>query len=251
MNEPEYDRMYQVEECHWWYVALHELVLWFVSHERQRRGELRILDAGCGTGRLCQLLGRYGQVEGCDLADRALVLCRKRGLDNVFAADLNTAALGEGRYDVITSMDVLYHRAISDDRAVLAGFSRALRPGGLLLLNLPAFEFLRSSHDIAVQTGRRYTRKELVSRVTEAGFTVEAATYRLAPLFLPILLVRFGKRFLTSATDQQDIVSDVYPPAPLVNRILLGLTRWENRFLRQGSMPFGSSVFIAARSNND
>lgn len=247
MNEREYGRMYAVEERHWWYVALHELVVAAVEEQRRQKGALTILDAGCGTGRLCQLLGHYGEVQGCDLSPLALGFCRERGLTGLFPADLASADLGEGRYDVITSIDVLYHRAIADEAAVLARFHRALRPGGLLVLNLVAHEYLRSSHDIAVHTRRRYTRQELVALLEGAGFSVEKASYRLAFLFIPIACYRLAKRFLKRGEPAESVDSDVSLPAPFLNGLLLRITRAENRLLRRLSLPVGTSVFVIAR----
>jgi SAM-dependent methyltransferase len=248
MNEREYDIMYTAEESHWWYLALHEFITGFVAVEASR-GRLDILDAGCGTGRLCQLMEPYGRVTGCDFSDRAIALCRKRGLERVFRADLNTADLGTEQYHVITSIDVLYHRAIGDDAPVLASFYRALKPGGLLILNLVAYEFLRSTHDVAVHTRKRYTMGELLPVLTAAGFTVERATYRLGLLFPPIFLMRLVKRLLPSPPDERLVDSDVSLPHPLLNRLLLAGMRAENRFLRNFSLPCGTSLFVVARKS--
>jgi SAM-dependent methyltransferase len=247
MNEREYERMFRVEDSHWWYVSLHELILDRVTEEVRSGRTLRLLDAGCGTGRLCSLLEKFGQVEGCDLSQQAIAYSRERGLTAVFCADLNGADLGEERYDVITSIDVLYHRAVADDAAILAKFYRALKPGGLLILNLVAHEFLRSTHDIAVHTRKRYTRKELLPILAEEGFAVERATYRPGFLFIPIACYRLTKRLLPYQREAALVESDVRLPSPLFNRLLLFLARAENHFLRRHSSPFGSSLFITAR----
>ncbi|TFG89380.1 MAG: class I SAM-dependent methyltransferase [Gemmatimonadales bacterium] len=247
MNEREYALMFSIEEEHWWYVALHELVVRCVAREAAQRGPLTILDAGCGTGRLCQLLQPFGRVSGCDLAEPALAFCRQRGIE-VFAADLNEADLGTARFDVITSIDVLYHQAIRDDAPVLASLFRALKPGGLLILNLVAFEFLRSTHDLAVHTRERYTRPLLEERLSTAGFTVEIASYRLAPLFPLIALIRLVKRLLHgSRSSAAEVASDVSLPSPRLNRLLLGMLRLENRLIDRLSLPFGTSLFAVAR----
>lgn len=251
MNEREYALMFSVEEEHWWFVALHELVVRYVAREAERHGALTILDAGCGTGRLCQLLQPFGWVCGCDVAEPALAFCRQRGIE-VFAADLNTADLGESRFDAITSIDVLYHQAIRDDAPVLAALFRALKPGGMLILNLVAFEFLRSTHDLAVHTRERYTRATLLDRLATAGFSGEIASYRLTMLFPIIALIRLGKRLLHHdhiATDE--VTSDVRLPPRLLNRLLLGVLRLENRLIGRVSLPFGTSLFVVARKPLD
>lgn len=247
MNQREYRQMFQVEDSHWWYVALHELILAFVAAEQQAVGPLQILDAGCGTGRLSQLLQAYGSVTGCDLSEEALACCRQRGLTRLFRADLNNVQLRAASYDLITSIDTLYHLAIADEANVLARFQEALKPGGLLIINLVAHEFLRSSHDVAVHTRRRYTRPEVVALLEQAGFRVERATYRLGFLFPPFALYRLVKKQLLTSAPDETVASDVAPPHPLLNRVLLAISRLENRLLQQVDLPIGTSVFAVAR----
>src|SRR3989304_3802618 len=102
MNDNEYGRMFEVEDSHWWYVTLHRLILKYVAREHNRKGPLDILDAGCGTGRLCQLMSGFGNVQGVDMSGTAVKLCRKRALNAVYQADLNSMDLGKDRFDVIT-----------------------------------------------------------------------------------------------------------------------------------------------------
>lgn len=247
MEPGEYAIMYEVEDAHWWYRTLHELILHFISKEKQRRGNLHILDAGCGTGRLCQLMSAYGQVRGCDMSDLALEFCRRRNISSVFKADLNTADLGTERYDVITSIDVLYHTAIRDDSLVLDRLYKALKPGGLLILNLVAYNFLKSTHDIAVHTARRYTRKDVIVQLTSAGFTVEKASYRVGFLFLPIACYRLlQKTFIRRHADKK-IQSDLHMPPRLINTLLFRCNLLENLFIINSSIPFGTSIFAVAR----
>ena len=159
MNLAEYRRMFEVEDIHWWYVGLHDLILRSVKMESHLIGRpLQILDAGCGTGRLLQRLSEYGDAEGCDASEEAVRYCHMRGV-KAEVADLNELHLKADSYDVITSIDVLYHAGIKDDVDVLKRFYTGLKPGGVLIINLVAFESLRSSHDIAVHTRERYSRQ--------------------------------------------------------------------------------------------
>lgn len=235
--------MYEAEESHWWYVALHELILYFIDKERAKRSPLKILDAGCGTGRLCQLMNEYGEVRGCDISSLALGLCDKRNI-SAFKVDLNLTDLGVERYDVITSIDVLYHQRIQNDNEALSRFYKALKPGGMLILNLPAYNFLKSRHDLAVHTRERYTKSSTVNKLKDAGFIIEKATYRIGFLFPFIAVYRLLQRLSTD----KSIVSDVHMPPKLFNSALLGLNRMENRFIeKMSTVPFGTSLFVVAR----
>lgn len=250
MNLIEYTRMYAAEDSHWWYVGLHELILATIQREsRSLARPLVIFDAGCGTGRLVQLMGLHGyRVEGCDASEEALRLCRLRGIETVTMADLNTVELEPGKYDVITSIDVLYHTNISDDSAVMRRLLNGLKPGGMLILNLVAHEFLRSTHDIAVHTRERYIRKELCKRLQAAGFGIAFATYRVSILFPFIAVFRLLSRFASCRTAEPgEVASDVSMPHRMINALLLKTVRLENIFLRWVALPFGSSVFVVAR----
>jgi SAM-dependent methyltransferase len=250
MNHVEYRRMYAAEDRHWWYVGLHNLILETIRKESLTLGRsLVIFDAGCGTGRLCQLLKLQGhQVEGCDAAEEALRLCRLRGIDTMVQADLNGIEIEAGRYDVITSIDVLYHADVFDDSAVMRRLWSGLRPGGMLILNLVAHEFLRSTHDIAVHTRERYTRGMLCQRLMEAGFAIAFASYRVSILFPFIALYRLMSRLTRRrGVDPAEVASDVSSPLPMINALLIIIIELENRFLRVTALPFGSSLFVVAR----
>jgi len=247
MNQREYRQMYQVEDFHWWYVALHELITSVVAMERPGTEQLHILDAGCGTGRLCRILERFGPVSGCDISDEALECCRERGLTEVFKADLNSAVFPSSSYDIITSIDTLYHKAIKDESVILSRFYNALKPGGLLIINLVAHEFLRSTHDIAVHTRKRYTRSEVVTLLESCGFTVGMATYRLGFLFPQIASYRLLRRWLNFTSDSAEVASDVHVPNPLINLFLLSFARIENQLILKSSIPFGTSVFAVGK----
>jgi SAM-dependent methyltransferase len=250
MNQIEYTRMYEAEDRHWWYVGLHRLIMAAVQRESHRlKRPLKIFDAGCGTGRLCQILSAHGHsVSGCDASEEALRFCRLRGISGVYQADLNTVELEPEAFDVVTSVDVLYHNGISDDVAVMRRLRSGLKSGGMLILNLVAHEFLRSTHDIAVHSRERYTRAILCERLKKAGFGIEIATYRVSILFPLIIAHRLLSRFAARQdVDPGKVASDVSLPHPLINALLLKILVLENVILGRTSLPLGSSVFMTAR----
>lgn len=247
MESIEYQRMREAEDRHWWYVGLHDLVLGRIRREAGRcRRSLNILDAGCGTGRLCQLMQPFGSVTGCDAHPLAITATVNRGVRNVFPCDLVSGELAVEEYDLITCMDVLYHRRVTDDAAVLRNLRRALRPGGLLLVNVAAFECLRGAHDVAVHTQRRYRHRELVRLLETAGLEIESISYRLPLFMVPALLWRHASRCcMRQDADHSDMIREC--PGG-VNCTLASLIRMENRLLLAGwQMPFGTSLFASAR----
>ena len=240
MQDVEYEKMYGVEERHWWYRTLHELIL--ATLRANIPGNLRLFDAGCGTGRLLQLAKPLGEVVGCDRSPHALARCRSRGVE-AFNADLNALTLEPGAYNAITAIDVLYHGWIADEVAVLRRLREALEPGGLLILDDPAYEWLRGHHDRAVMTRHRYTLATRRHLLEQAGFRVERATYRNAILFPTIAAHRLLRRW----SGRKGETSDVWMPSDPLNALCLAVGRLENRWLNRANLPFGSSVFAVAR----
>jgi len=247
MEPIEYQRMREAEEQHWWYAGLHDLAIRWIQREATRiHHPLAILDAGCGTGRLCQLMQPFGTVTGCDRHPLAVAATAARGIQRVLQRDLGTDKLGDKEYDLITCMDVLYHRAVTDAAATLQNLHQALKPGGLLLGHVAAFEFLRGDHDVAVHTRRRYRRQELARLLQAAGLKIEFISYRLPLCLVPALLWRCRSRHRPL---QRELHSDIAWRNPAgMNRWLTSLIRIENRLLLAGwRMPFGTSLFVSAR----
>ncbi|MCX6562855.1 MAG: class I SAM-dependent methyltransferase [Candidatus Aminicenantes bacterium] len=279
MKRHEYERMFRFEDWYWWYRGLHELVGSEVKQLNLGRVPT-ILDAGCGTGRMMELLRSRGQVkgrafgsplardlyprgstaevdprampgapaavEGFDFSAAAVDLCRQRGVPDCRTMDLNAWDPEADRWDVIISLDVICCSGVRDDRAILEKFHRALAGNGHLIMNLPAFPLLRRTHDLAVSIARRYRRKDLVRDLEARGFRLVYAGYRLPPLFLAVL----AKKIIEKISKPRNIESDLRPLPRPFNDWLLGYHRLENRLILRGMrLPFGSSLFVVAAKN--
>jgi len=245
MEKHEYEVMYHIEDDYWWYVGLRDLVFSFIDTFRSDNSgnNLRILDAGCGTGAVLQRLKDYGESYGIDSSEEAIVFCKKRGLHHVIEASVTNLPFADRSFDVIISLDVLYHLWVESDLEALKALHRVLRNGGLLILNLPAYDFLRSEHDAAIYTGHRYLEDELKRKVERAGFCVAKITYRNTMLFPLVLIIRLLKRGDTGG----DTRSDLKPLPRILNQFLTKILFFENRLLRTLDFPFGLSVFCLAK----
>ena len=244
MNDIEYDILYQAEDSYWWYVGLHQLIEHYIGKIRgTNRKTLDMFDAGCGTGKLLSLLARFGSAHGIDASEKAIRYCGQRGLRNVEIADLNTFVFPESSYDVVTSIDVLYHEAVENDIEVAGKIFKSLKPNGALLLNLPAFDCLNRNHDRAVGGKRRYRRNKLADQLRRLGFTVEKATYRLSHMFVPILI----KKYLEKIVRDDAPGSDIDPLPRSINWLMLQINMIENWLIKKANMPFGTSLFVIAR----
>ena len=237
MLPTEYKTMHNSESTYWWYVALHELILSKINKNQQI-----ILDAGCGTGRLLELLIEK-KTEGFDFSEEALEFCRSKGLNNVWLQDINIWQ-SEPKYDVIISADVICSTGIDNYQNIICNFYEALNNNGILILNLPAFEMLRRNHDKAVFVRKRFTQKELKKNLIEAGFEIEYITYRLPFLFVIIWIEKIHQKF----TKNNNAKSDLNKLPNFINSFFLLINRFENLLFRQNiRKPFGSSVFAVAK----
>jgi 2-polyprenyl-3-methyl-5-hydroxy-6-metoxy-1,4-benzoquinol methylase len=153
--------MFKQENEYWWYRGLHKLVEYFIKELRKSKPAITLFDAGCGTGRMLEIAKRYATVSGVDFSEDAVAFCRERNLENVTRGDLNTWECQPELYDIVCSLDVLYHKNIINQQDVIDKFANALKPGGMLILNLPAFQCIYRNHDRAVHTARRYVKKDL------------------------------------------------------------------------------------------
>lgn len=243
MEHHEYQTMFELEDEYWWYVGLRDLLNSYLHEFKTKDSRTLLLDAGCGTGALLSMLGSYGVTYGTDLSAEALAFCRKRGLERITQASILQLPFQSGQFDCISSFDVLYHRAVSNDVSALKEYHRVLTNRGKLFLNLPAFEFLRSEHDRAIHTARRYTRRQVGEMLIQAGFQIEKMTYHNSFLFPFVLATRWMRRHKSQSEPARSDLTRL--PGP-INRFLTGLLKLENALVRKIDFPVGSSIFCMA-----
>ncbi len=243
MEKDEYFRMYTLETDFWWYITLHKLVghtIWKSFPE----GGIRILDAGCGTGRMMQVMQKFGEVTGIDYSDEALFFARKRTSGQVLSGDLNHFRFEKESFHVVVCLDVLYHSGIRDDMAVISHFHEILKPGGILILNLPAFECLRREHDQVVHTRQRYKKKPFTTQLRQTGFGIMKAVYRLPLLFFVILI----SKKLTGKKNGMKPGTDLKVLPGWLNACLICYGKVNNFLISKGlGFPLGSSLYVVAK----
>jgi SAM-dependent methyltransferase len=245
MEKTEYEVMAAVELDHWWYGGMRAIDAAMLDPIYRGRAGLRILDAGCGTGGDALFLRRYGEVIGIDYSEDAVRLGAERVPGRLARGSVAALPFANESFDLVTSFDVLYHRGVPSEAAALAEARRVLRPGGRLLIRLPAYEFLRSRHDRQVHTRRRYTAAGATALLREAGFYVERASYALSLLFpLPL-----AQRLLERITPDRGDQSAMATPSPLVNAALRWPMAVEAAWVGMGgAFPFGLSIVCLAHS---
>ena len=243
MDPKEYEIMYRCEQSHWWYQGMAAITR-SLLRDLGMHGCLRILDAGCGTGAGLIFLAQYGSATGIDISGHALRFCAVRGLAELAQASVMALPFRERIFDLVTSLDILYFRGIHD-RTALEEAERVLRPGGRLLIRVPAFDWLRGIHDMRVSTAHRYTSRELVNKLKSSGFEVEYISYANMFLFPLAVFKRFFEKWLFARTDC-DLEVNVGILSGLFRRCLV----LESRFIPKWRFPFGLSLVAVGRKSS-
>lgn len=248
MDSQEYRLMFEVEQKHWWYLGMEKITRAILNKWRGSASKLSILDAGCGTGAaMSTYLADYGNVTGIDVSPLALEFCQTRNLTRLGLASVSEIPFQSDSFDLVTSFDVLYEQSVSNDLAAVTEFFRILRPGGLILIRLPAYNWLRGQHDITVHTARRYTARRVNQLLEDSGFHLLHISYANAFLF-PLAV---AKRLLEKIFPPAPSASDLSVNVGVLNGLFKIILGSEAFFVSRIGLPFGLSVIALAQKPHE
>lgn len=244
-----FDQLARIEDRHFWFRARNELIF-----ELSRRILLslkpcdRVLEVGCGTGNVLRVLERAcpnSTVVGMELWLEGLRYARSRSGAALVQGDIRNLPFGR-RFDLVGMFDVLEH--ISEDQETLRLVHESLRPGGKLLLTVPAHQFLWSYFDDAAGHCRRYSSEGIRRKLEKAGFEVEFLTEFMACIF-PLV---WGYRKLSGLGKKpnsiRQLASEEFRLLPVVNGLLVGMLSLEAKWVSRGrALPIGTSLLAVAR----
>jgi SAM-dependent methyltransferase len=232
-----YDRMAELDERHWWYRARRDILGALIRRRIALPADARILEIGCGTGHNLMMLRAFGAADAVEIDAAARAIASRRLGHEVMDAPLPAlTGVPEGAYDLVALLDVLEH--VDEDRAALASIAKRLRPGGRILVTVPAHPWMWSAHDVVNHHKRRYTKRTLRAVVAAAGLELEMLSWFNSLLFPLAATARLAGR-LTGREDSDDRM----PPAP-VNALfgtVFGLERYA-----LGRLPFPPGVSLVA-----
>jgi SAM-dependent methyltransferase len=246
----EYAKMFELEGQLWWYRILHERVQMALEQQFGNRRDVRVLDAGCGTGGMLDFLRKrgYTHIKGIDGSDDAVTFCHERGFP-VTKVDLKQLAHfdPETRYEAIICNDVFCYFTEPELPPLLAALANRLTPDGVLITNNNAFNLFRGQHDIAVGILRRFVLADFHPLMPAAGLRISQSTYwsfLLSPL---ILSMRLSQRLGLALGWQtaENAQSDVYLPSAWLNETLYRVSHTEQKLFAR--TPFGSSLLMVLK----
>ena len=240
MDNQLFDQMYQLENVHWWFIGRRKII-------EDRLGILmknqtgRILDVGCGIGSNLDILSHYGDLVALENNKTALEYAKNKSVVDVYKGYLPDMVPDEveGPFDLIVMYDVLEH--IDEARDALKTLKRLAKPGGRLMITVPAYQFLWSKHDEMHEHKTRYTKSALTDLLDSTGWEVTYHSYFNTILFPLAVIDRIRQKLFPGKED-----TSINLPPSWVNNLFKRVFMSERYLMRLFSLPFGLSILVTA-----
>lgn len=238
-----YGEMYNMEGYYWWHVAKRELVVALINKYKKAKGKLKLLDLGCGTGMMLESLQKVFDCWGIDSSRDAKNFCNKRGLKQVLVSNLNNKLPHQDKkFDVVLTLDVLEH--LTNDNKLLIEVNRVLKNKGILIITVPAYQWLWSYWDKILGHKRRYSKHHLNNVIEKSGLVVREINYSNC-VYLPVVaIVRLVKSMMAQKTHRLNRASSDFIPLPdWLNKTLLVVSRIERKISSKIGLPCGLTIY--------
>jgi SAM-dependent methyltransferase len=239
---------------HWWFASRTRALNTLMDQFLPQTADLRLLDVGCGAGNMIHHLRRYGHVKGIEIDPRPVKMARQRGYDVDQFDATQPMPFANDSFDAVTALDVIEHT--HDDLAVLTDSYRVLKPGGQMIITVPALMWLWSHNDDINAHVRRYTAANLRQKLAQTGFTVRRVTYSnffIFPLAAALILLRrFAQakpELASHHLDQEEYQVEMEPASPLVNALLTLVGKVEAALIRRVDLPIGTSLIAVGQKS--
>jgi SAM-dependent methyltransferase len=240
MENELFDEMYKVETQHWWFVARRKIIA-SVIDALNLESNSKIMDAGCGNGDNLEFLSKYGELIAIEREDNALARAQSRQIGKVVKGELpdNFPSDINKENDLILLLDVLEH--IDDDEKSLSMLKNWAKNNAVLLITVPAYQFLWTRHDELHHHKRRYTVGQLKKIIEKNGWKVKYISYFNSFLFPIAFLARLKDKFFPPST-----IDGLAVPNRFINRLFEKIFSLEACLLGRLTLPFGLSIIVVA-----
>lgn len=240
------------EDGHWWFASRTRALTTIMNHLLPQTPDFRLLDVGCGAGNMIHHLSHYGQVKGLEIDPRPVNMARQRGYDVDQFDATQPMPFPDNSFDAVTALDVIEHN--EDDLAILADSYRMLKPGGHLVITVPALMWLWSHNDNINAHVRRYTAAELKQKLAQTGFTVRRVTYNnffVFPLAAALILLRrktkAEPKLASHHLSEEEYQVEMEPASPPINALLTLVGKIEAALIGLVNLPIGTSLIAVGQ----
>jgi len=242
LQDKEIAELSEFEDDYWWNKGRRKILCDLIYEQISNTKNLEILDVGCGSGGTSTAFRQFGNVTGIDFSSLALKFAKNKGLANVVRSTSTSIPFRSEKFDIITVLDVIEH--IKDDKSVLKEIWRLLKPNGIIILTVPAFQFLWSEHDVASMHERRYNSANITKILKESQFKIIKLSYFVSFLFPFVAIFRLMTKHRTkNKTTKVNLVK--FPH--LINKLFEKILLFENRLLKNTNLPFGLSIVCVGK----
>ncbi|MET0247866.1 MAG: methyltransferase domain-containing protein [Sphingomonas sp.] len=239
MDRIVYDRMAAHDSTHWWYRARRDILADYLKRYGQLPADAKVLEIGCGTGHNLPMLAQFGELDAIEIDDTARAFASERLGKPVGSSPLpELKGVQPGSYDLVAVLDVVEH--VEDDVAALAAMAKLLKPGGKILITVPAHQWMWSAHDVVNHHKRRYSKGTLTAALAKAGLGWTKLRWFNSLLFPAAVAARVAGK-LTGKDD-----SDDSPPPKALNTAFEAIFRIERHLLGRVPMTPGLSIIVLA-----
>lgn len=243
MDEATFRLIVKNEKNHWWFQTRKKIIFSaFSKISKLNRGNLKVLDVGCGVGGAIDYLKKYGKVFGVDSSKIAINFCQNKGYYQLIQADVTQLLLPRDSFDLVVALDIIEH--VREDKKLISELFQICQKGGWLVISTVAFQSLWSDFDIFSKHLRRYNKKQFFELLKSSGFKIKKITYYNTILFLPIVLSRFINKILRIKLKSEN---ELKRPPLLINFVLKRIFSIEKFWLKKFNFPFGISLFVIAQ----
>lgn len=252
MEELHYDQLAKFEETHWWHLARQRIIVDFLRYNFEKlhiSNTAKLLDVGCGTGKMLSLLKSVADPVGVDYSPKAIEYCVKKGAGKATLANGSKLPFENESFDVVSAQEVIEH--IEDDGSALQEWGRVLKKDGIIFLTCPAYQWMWGPADKFALHFRRYTLRRLKKVVEDNGYEITKASYFNTLLFPGIAAIRLARKpFIDldamSAIDMEKAFDFNIGPK-FLNGFLAWIFGLERYLLRWCNLPYGVSIILIAR----